>query len=62
MEAGQIIVKQERGVLVVIATGKTPGGQKFVKGRVPLKVKDLGDPKFKEEMRSAVVKLLGSEA
>ena len=62
MQAATIIVRKTRGVMYVYATGRTPTGQKFLKGQVALKSKSMTDPKFKEEMSAAVEKLLGSGA
>lgn len=62
MEAATIEVKRDHGKLTVIATGRTPRGQKYIKAKKALSVKSSKDKKFKEEMAAAVAELLGSEA
>lgn len=62
MQAAQIAVKKERGHMVVIALGRTPRGQSYIKGRKVLVAQGVRDPDFKREMDAAVKELLGSEA
>lgn len=62
MQAASIIVRRQRGVLVVQATGRTGRGQAFIKATIPLTVTSMGDPKFKAELGAAVFQLLVSEA
>lgn len=55
-------VKRSKGILVVQGLGKTPRGQKFIRGLVPLKVKSMSDPEFKSELAAAVEKLYAEAA
>lgn len=52
-----IEIKKERGKLVVIGLGKTNRDQRYIRGRVPLTVESIADPKFKSEMAAAVEKI-----
>lgn len=58
---GTLEIKRQHGKLVVVALGKTPRGQNFIKDYVPLTVEKLGDPKFKTELAAAVSKMFGDE-
>ena len=58
---GQIHVRRQHGLLVVTGFGSTNRGQKFIRQEVPLTVKSPRDPKFKEELATAVEKLLANE-
>lgn len=62
MQAAQIRVRQERGRIVVQATGRTEKGRTFIKGSKTLTVTSMADIRFKAEMARAVEELLGSEA
>lgn len=62
MEATGINIKKSRGRMVVQALGRTPRGQKYVKGSKVLNATSIADPKFKEEMAAAVDELLGRTA
>lgn len=62
MEAAQIAVRKVRGHMVVIAIGRTPRGQSYIKGQKVLAATGVRDPDFKREMDAAVKELLGSEA
>jgi hypothetical protein len=62
MEAATLEIRRSRGDLVVIATGRTGRGQRYVKGVEPIKAKETSDPDFKSEMSAAVNKLLEREA
>ena len=50
-------VKRSQGILVVQGLGKTPRGQKFLRGVVPLQVKSMSDPEFKSQLAAAIEKL-----
>jgi hypothetical protein len=54
-------LKIERGLLVVQSLGRTPSGQKYVKGMEKLSFTRMSDPSFKDDMSKAVDKLLSSE-
>lgn len=62
MQAAQIAVKKERGVMVVNAMGRTPSGRPYIKASKTLTVTSITDKKFKDEMAAAVKELLDSEA
>lgn len=62
MQVKGIIVRKSRGLITVQATGQTPRGNTFVKKAIPLTVRSLSDPKFKQELSEAVTELLGSSS
>lgn len=55
---GQVHVKKERGVMVVIGKGQTPRGKAYIKAQETLKAKSPRDPLFKSEMKEAIEKML----
>lgn len=55
---GQVHVKKERGVLVVVGRGQTPKGKAYIKQRAKLSVKSPLDPAFKGELALAIAKML----
>lgn len=55
---GQVHVKKERGVLVVIGKGATPRGKSYIKQRAALKAKAPSDPLFKDELAAAISEML----
>lgn len=55
---GQIHVKKERGLLVVVGKGATPRGKSYIKKTAKLKVKSPSDPMFKDELAAAIKKML----
>jgi hypothetical protein len=50
------VIKTGKG-LAVRGMGKTPTGQKYIRGQEVLKVKSIADPKFKSELSAALDKL-----
>lgn len=60
MEASTIVVKNEKGHMVVKAMGRTPRGTNYVKASVVLKATKPTDKNFKKEVTAAVDELLGS--
>lgn len=52
------VIKTRKG-LEVRGMGKTPTGQKFIRRSELLKVPNIPDPKFKEELSVALGKILG---
>ena len=54
----QIHVRPSRGKMTVTGMGQTNRGQRYIKKDEPLEVKQIGDKKFKEELATAVEKLL----
>lgn len=55
---GQIHVKKERGVMVVVGKGATPRGKAYIKKRTALKVRSPLDPMFKDELAAAIAEML----
>jgi len=55
---GQVHVKNERGVMVVIGKGQTPRGKAYIKKRETLTVKNPSDPKFKDELAAAIMAMI----
>ena len=55
---GQVHVKKERGVMVVVGRGQTPKGKAYIQARRALKVKSPSDPKFKDELAEAIALML----
>ncbi len=62
MKAATIEIRQTRGHIAVVATGRTPSGQRYIKDTITLDVQVISDPKFKAQMADAVLELLESEA
>lgn len=62
MEVASVEVIRKRGTLIVQATGRTPRGQRYIKGELPLAAKTMKDPNFKRELATAMAQLLESEA
>ena len=56
---GTVEVRKRHGVMVVVALGRTPRGQKYIKKELKLKAKSSQDPKFKAELATAVAELYG---
>jgi len=56
---GTVVVRRQRGKLTVQGLGQTPRGQRFIRSAVELDVDQVRDPEFKDEMATAVEKLLG---
>lgn len=54
---GTIEVKKMRGKMAVIGLGKTPRGQNYIKKIEETSSTSPADPKFKEELATAVAKL-----
>lgn len=54
---GQVHVKKERGVLVVVGKGATPRGKSYIKKTENLKAKSPSDPLFKDELAVAIKEL-----
>jgi hypothetical protein len=54
----QLHVKRERGVLVIIAFGQGPRGQKYRKTTTELAATELGSEVFKGELPSVVRELM----
>lgn len=55
---GQIHVKKERGVLVVIGRGQTPKGKAYIRKQVKLTALAPSDPIFKGELAAAIMDIL----
>lgn len=51
-------VKNSRGKVSVLGMGQTPRGQKYIREIIDLEVKKIDDPKFKEELATAVEQLM----
>lgn len=54
---GTVVVRRQRGKLIVEGQGRTPRGQKFIANQVELADHDMADPKFKDDLKAAVDKL-----
>lgn len=54
----QIHVHKNRGKITVQAMGVTARGQRYLKEGIPLVAKKMSDPAFKEELKTAVDKIL----
>lgn len=52
-----IEVRKQRGKVQVLGMAQTPKGQKYIRDRVELEVKDSRDPKFKSEMAAAITQM-----
>lgn len=50
-------VRKTKKGLEVLAMGRTPRGQKYVKAKKALEAKSPSDPKFKAELDSAIKEL-----
>ena len=62
MKAATIEIRTARGQVVVVATGRTPSGQRYIKDTKTLDAKKIADPQFKVQMATAVLELLESGA
>lgn len=51
-------VKKARGKIIVEGEGRTPRGQKYLKGNIPLKASKMSDKDFKSELAAAVAELI----
>lgn len=56
---GTVVVRRQRGKLTVQGMGQTPRGQRFIRSAAEINVKQMSDPDFKDELATAVGKLLG---
>lgn len=52
-------VRKMRGKLVLIGFGRTPRGQRFIKGQAAINSPSMSAPDFKKEMEIAAAKLAG---
>ena len=53
-----IHVKLARGKLIVQGDGQTPRGKKFIRATETLSARKMSDPKFKEQLATAVEEML----
>lgn len=54
---GTVQVKRMKGKITVLAMGKTPKGQQFIREMRPLLATKVSDPDFKKELAAAVADL-----
>lgn len=55
---GAVHLRKQRGELAVYGLGQTPRGQTFIRKVVPIKATKMDDPKFKDELATAVEQML----
>ncbi len=53
-----IQIKGRRGHPTVLAMGKTPRGQNYIKELKALEVTQMADPNFKKELATAIAEIL----
>lgn len=57
---GTVHVRRQRGKLVVQGTSKTPRGTRFILNSAPIAAATMASPEFKEELMTAVEKVVGT--
>lgn len=60
VKAGRVVVRRERGKLVVNAMAQTPRGKQFIKASEVINAKKVTESSFKKELALAIEELLES--